>query len=260
YRVRPDPAVCDRRSPRRGRGARVRFGRLPPPPGAGARPEGGPRRGRGGRATGWSPCAGPQRRGAWRAAWGGGQPPRRPRWAVGAVRLTFGIETCRVTAIEACRARAEEAPAMFDSMKPALDAELARIRDAGLWKSERVLTSPQGPEVTLEDGRRVLVFCANNYLGLSSHPETLAAAPRALPGRGGRRRLPAEAGGDRRRLQHGWHDREPEGRRRGGRAAPRAGDDRRLPRDRLRRADRTRHARAARRPRPRGHHHRHAGK
>ena len=73
---------------------------------------------------------------------------------------------------------------MFDSMKPALDAELARIRDAGLWKSERVLTSPQGPEVTLEDGRRVLVFCANNYLGLSSHPETLAAAHRALDSHG----------------------------------------------------------------------------
>ena len=73
---------------------------------------------------------------------------------------------------------------MFDSMKPALEAELARIRDAGLWKSERVLTSPQGPEVTLEDGRRVLVFCANNYLGLSSHPKTLEAAHRALDSHG----------------------------------------------------------------------------
>src|SRR5438445_159050 len=41
---------------------------------------------------------------------------------------------------------------MFDTLKPALQAELARIREAGLWKSERVLTSPQGPEVTLADG------------------------------------------------------------------------------------------------------------
>jgi glycine C-acetyltransferase len=69
---------------------------------------------------------------------------------------------------------------MFDSMKPVLEAELQRIRDAGLWKSERVLASPQGPEVTLADGRRVLVFCANNYLGLSSHPRVIEAAHRAL--------------------------------------------------------------------------------
>jgi len=73
---------------------------------------------------------------------------------------------------------------MFESMKPALEAELARIREAGLWKSERVLASPQGPEVTLADGRRVLVFCANNYLGLSSHPRVLDAAHRALDSHG----------------------------------------------------------------------------
>ena len=69
---------------------------------------------------------------------------------------------------------------MFDTVKPALAAELAAIRDAGLWKGERVLASPQGPEVTLADGRRVLVFCANNYLGLSSHPRVIAAAHQAL--------------------------------------------------------------------------------
>ncbi|MEQ1833744.1 MAG: glycine C-acetyltransferase [Candidatus Eisenbacteria bacterium] len=73
---------------------------------------------------------------------------------------------------------------MFDAMKPVLEAELAKIRDAGLWKSERVITSPQGPEVTLEDGRRVLVFCANNYLGLSSHPSVIAAAHAALDSHG----------------------------------------------------------------------------
>ena len=73
---------------------------------------------------------------------------------------------------------------MFDSMKPGIEAELAKIRDAGLWKGERVITSPQGAEVTLADGRRVLVFCANNYLGLSSHPKTIAAAHAALDSHG----------------------------------------------------------------------------
>jgi len=73
---------------------------------------------------------------------------------------------------------------MFETMKPVLEAELERIREAGLWKSERVLVGPQGPEVTLEDGRRVLVFCANNYLGLSSHPRVLEAAHRALDSHG----------------------------------------------------------------------------
>ena len=73
---------------------------------------------------------------------------------------------------------------MFDSMKPVIEAELQKIKDAGLWKSERVLTSPQGPEVTLEDGRRVLVFCANNYLGLSGDPRLIQAAHQALDERG----------------------------------------------------------------------------
>ncbi len=73
---------------------------------------------------------------------------------------------------------------MFDALKPKLEAELQGIRDAGLWKSERILASPQGAEVVLEDGRRVLVFCANNYLGLSSHPDVIAAAHRALDSHG----------------------------------------------------------------------------
>ena len=73
---------------------------------------------------------------------------------------------------------------MFDSLKPQLEAELKQIREAGLWKDERVLSSPQGPVVKLADGREVLVFCANNYLGLSSHPEVIAAAHRALDSHG----------------------------------------------------------------------------
>jgi glycine C-acetyltransferase len=69
---------------------------------------------------------------------------------------------------------------MDPDLKSQLAAELQAIRDGGLWKDERVLASAQGPEVTLADGRRVLVFCANNYLGLSSHPKVIEAAHRAL--------------------------------------------------------------------------------
>jgi len=73
---------------------------------------------------------------------------------------------------------------MYGTVKDQLAAELAAIREAGLWKDERVLASPQGAEVTLVDGRKVLVFCANNYLGLSSHPEIVKAAHAALDARG----------------------------------------------------------------------------
>ena len=73
---------------------------------------------------------------------------------------------------------------MYDTQKPHLVQELAAIREAGLYKSERVIASPQGPEVTLENGQRVLVFCANNYLGLSSHPKVIEAAHRALDSHG----------------------------------------------------------------------------
>jgi glycine C-acetyltransferase len=69
---------------------------------------------------------------------------------------------------------------MFDSVRRELQAELQKIRDDGLWKDERVLASPQGPVVRLADDREVLVFCANNYLGLSSHPDVIAAAHTAL--------------------------------------------------------------------------------
>lgn len=57
---------------------------------------------------------------------------------------------------------------------------LDEIRDAGLFKSERVITSPQSAEITLEDGRTVLNFCANNYLGLADHPDIIAVAKQAL--------------------------------------------------------------------------------
>src|SRR6266850_5973282 len=73
---------------------------------------------------------------------------------------------------------------MFDSVRRELQAELQKIKDDGLWKDERVLASPQGPVVRLADGREVLVFCANNYLGLSSHPDVIAAAHHALDSHG----------------------------------------------------------------------------
>ena len=57
---------------------------------------------------------------------------------------------------------------------------LDEIRDAGLFKSERIITGPQSAEITLSDGRTVLNFCANNYLGLADHPDIIAAAKDAL--------------------------------------------------------------------------------
>ena len=64
-----------------------------------------------------------------------------------------------------------------------LQKELQDIKDAGLFKQERIIESPQGAEITV-NGRTVLNFCANNYLGLSSHPKVLEAAHRTLDSRG----------------------------------------------------------------------------
>lgn len=58
--------------------------------------------------------------------------------------------------------------------------ELDAIRAQGLFKTERIISSPQSAEITLEDGRRVLNFCANNYLGLADHPDIIRAAKNAL--------------------------------------------------------------------------------
>jgi len=62
--------------------------------------------------------------------------------------------------------------------------ELEDLREQGLFKSERVITSPQAAEITLADGRTVLNFCANNYLGLADHPDIIAAAKQALDSHG----------------------------------------------------------------------------
>ena len=61
---------------------------------------------------------------------------------------------------------------------------LEEIREQGLFKSERIITGPQSAEITLEDGRTVLNFCANNYLGLADHPDLIQAAKDALDSHG----------------------------------------------------------------------------
>jgi glycine C-acetyltransferase len=69
---------------------------------------------------------------------------------------------------------------MYGKIKEHLAAELDQIRSAGLFKSERIITSSQEAEIELESGQRVLNFCANNYLGLSNHPQLVQAAKDAL--------------------------------------------------------------------------------
>lgn len=73
---------------------------------------------------------------------------------------------------------------MAYTIRERLSAELASIREQGLYKAERVITSPQSAEITLADGRKVLNFCANNYLGLADHPDVIAAAKQALDSHG----------------------------------------------------------------------------
>jgi glycine C-acetyltransferase len=69
---------------------------------------------------------------------------------------------------------------MYGKIKEHLSSELHQIREAGLFKSERIITTSQDAEIGLENGQRVLNFCANNYLGLSNHPELVKAAKEAL--------------------------------------------------------------------------------
>ena len=69
---------------------------------------------------------------------------------------------------------------MYKTLQPLLQKELQSIRDAGLYKKERIITTPQGAVVRTSDGKEVVNFCSNNYLGLSSHPRVLAAAKQAI--------------------------------------------------------------------------------
>ncbi|WP_299223314.1 glycine C-acetyltransferase [uncultured Psychroserpens sp.] len=69
---------------------------------------------------------------------------------------------------------------MYGNIQKHLQNELQNIKDEGLFKEERIITSPQGAEITLSTGETVLNFCANNYLGLSSHPDVIQAAKDAM--------------------------------------------------------------------------------
>lgn len=69
---------------------------------------------------------------------------------------------------------------MYGSIKDYLSGELNHIRDAGLYKEERIIASPQSARIQLADGRQVLNMCANNYLGLAGHPDVIAAAREAV--------------------------------------------------------------------------------
>jgi len=69
---------------------------------------------------------------------------------------------------------------MYGKLQQHLQEELQKIKNDGLYKEERIITSPQGAEITLNTGETVLNFCANNYLGLSSHPEVVQAAKDAM--------------------------------------------------------------------------------
>lgn len=69
---------------------------------------------------------------------------------------------------------------MYKTLQPVLQKELEEIENAGLFKRERIITTPQGADIQVSNGAEVTNFCANNYLGLSSHPKVIAAAKQAI--------------------------------------------------------------------------------
>lgn len=73
---------------------------------------------------------------------------------------------------------------MYGDFKTALQQEIQSIKDAGLYKEERIIITPQGADIRISDGQEVINFCANNYLGLSSHPEVIKAAKAAIDSHG----------------------------------------------------------------------------
>jgi glycine C-acetyltransferase len=72
---------------------------------------------------------------------------------------------------------------MNDRFFTRIREELSEIESEGLYKKERIIASPQGPQITV-NGRQVLNFCSNNYLGLSSHPKVVEAAHNAINAHG----------------------------------------------------------------------------
>ena len=70
------------------------------------------------------------------------------------------------------------------SIQSILQQQIQEIKDSGLYKDERVISSPQGADIQLTTGESVVNFCANNYLGLSSHPKVIQAAKEAIDSHG----------------------------------------------------------------------------
>lgn len=73
---------------------------------------------------------------------------------------------------------------MYKALKSKLEKEIAEIKEAGLYKEERIIASPQDAVIKLSDGKEVINFCANNYLGLSSHPKVIEAAKASIDSHG----------------------------------------------------------------------------
>ena len=73
---------------------------------------------------------------------------------------------------------------MYGNLKQHLQNQLAQIKEEGLYKNERIIITPQGADIKTTEGQEVINFCANNYLGLSSHPKVLEAAKKTIDDRG----------------------------------------------------------------------------
>ena len=73
---------------------------------------------------------------------------------------------------------------MDGKFKNHLAADLKRLEKEGIYKNERIIVTPQGPKVKVDSGEEVIIMCANNYLGLSSHPKVIEGAKEALDSRG----------------------------------------------------------------------------
>ncbi|HBT10128.1 MAG TPA: glycine C-acetyltransferase, partial [Leeuwenhoekiella sp.] len=73
---------------------------------------------------------------------------------------------------------------MFTSVRESIQHELEEIKEAGLYKEERIITTPQRAEINTQQGSEVLNFCANNYLGLSAHPDIINAGIEAIQSHG----------------------------------------------------------------------------
>ena len=69
---------------------------------------------------------------------------------------------------------------MYKSLQPVLQKQLQHIKELNLFKKERIITTPQGAVIQTKDGREVINFCANNYLGLSADPRVIEAAKKAI--------------------------------------------------------------------------------